>query len=98
MTVNAGKAKSILSQTFVENVNALNEDELGAMVVKAEQTIKALTDERKNDEKLNAAEQIAKDLRAGYTSAIKLEKEKIRHLLDKIQEIQDGDVNPNASV
>jgi hypothetical protein len=98
MSVSLGKAKSVLSKTWVDNVANLNEDEYAAMVVKAEQKIKALKEEMDNDEKLKAARQIAKDLSTGYSSVITMEKAKIRFLLEKIQEIQDGEVNPTASV
>jgi hypothetical protein len=43
-------------------------------------------------------EQIVKDLNAGYTSVIKMEEAKIAYLFEQIQVIQDGVVNPNASV
>lgn len=93
-----GKAKSILSKSFVENVKDISEDQAAEMIVKAEMKIKQLKEEQANDEKLNAAKQITKDLNAGYTSVIKMEEAKISYLLDQIQAIQDGEVNPDASV
>ena len=50
------------------------------------------------DENLQAAVQVKKDLEGGYKSAIKYEQAKIQYLLAKIEEIQEGDVNPHASV
>lgn len=88
----------VLSQSFVENNANISEDQAGELIVKAEQKIKLLEEERANDEKLAAAKQIAKDLNAGYTSAIKYEKAKISFLLEKIEEIQSGDVNPTSSL
>lgn len=87
---------SKLSQSFVDNAESLNEDEATALLVEAEQKIRALKEERNADEKLTAAKNIVKDLNAGYSSALSYEKSKIAFLLDKIQEIQDGNVNPHA--
>jgi len=98
MAVDLGKAKKILSQAFLENNQDLNEDEAALMVVKSEMQIKALREEMTSDEKLAAALQIAKDLKSGYSNAIKYEESKIQYLLAKIEEIQGGEVNPHASV
>lgn len=87
---------SKLSQSFVDNAQDLNEDEATALLVEAEQKIRALKEERNADEKLTAAKNIVKDLSAGYNSALSYEKSKISFLLDKIQEIQDGNVNPHS--
>lgn len=98
MAVDLGKAKKILSQAFLENNTAITEDGAAAMVVKSEMQIKALREEMNSDEKLAAAIQITKDLKTGYNNAIRYEEAKIQYLLAKIQEIQDGEVNPSASV
>ena len=92
------KARSILSKTFLDNIKDANEDVLNELVVKAELKIKALEEEKKNDERLNAAQEIVEDLKASYTSVIKMEKSKIQHLIEQIKTIQEGRVNPNASV
>jgi small-conductance mechanosensitive channel len=97
MTVDLGKAKKILSKTFLEDNESINEDKAAALIVKAEQTVKALSEEMQADEHLNAAKQVAKDLSSGYNNAIKYEQAKIQYLLAKIEEIQGG-VNPHASV
>lgn len=100
--VNKGKASSILSKTFTENHENINEDEAEHLIAVSEQKIKHIEEERTNDEKLAAAKQITKDLNGSYSSALKYEKAKIRFLLEKLEEIQSGSVNPssgaNASV
>jgi hypothetical protein len=93
-----GKAKSILGSTFVDNHNTINEDDAAHLVVKANQVIKDLQEEMDQHEELQAAMQIVKDLKSGYTNAIKYEQAKIYYLLEKIKEIQEGDVNPTASI
>lgn len=98
MAVDLGKARKILSQSFLDNHEEVNEDEAANMIVKAEQQIKALYEEKETDENLNAAKGVVKDLSAGYNNAIKYEQAKIQFLLAKIEEIQEGSVNPNASV
>jgi len=87
---------SKLSQSFVDNGADLNEDEATQLLVEAEKKIKLIKQEREADEKLQAAKSIAKELGAGYSSAMNYEKAKISFLLDKIEEIQDGSVNPHS--
>lgn len=98
MTVDLGKAKKILSKTFLEDNENISEDEAANLIVKAELTIKGLSEEMQADEHLSAAKQVVKDLTAGYSSAIKYEQAKIQYLLAKIEEIQEGSVNPSSSV
>ena len=88
---------TVLSKSFIDNNSNVNEDQAMEMIVRATQKIKELEDERHGDDKLNAAKQITKDLNAGYTSAIKYERAKIAFLLEKLEEIQSGDVNPTSS-
>jgi len=87
---------SKLSQSFVESGKDLNEDEATQLLVEAEKKIKLIKEERAADPKLSAAKAITKELGAGYTSAINYEKAKISFLLDKIEEIQSGSVNPHS--
>lgn len=96
--INYGKASSILSKAFVENHASISQDEAEHLIAKSEQKIKALKEEQANDEKLIAAQQIVKDLKSGYSSVVKLERAKIDFLLGKIQEIEDGDVNPTSGL
>lgn len=98
MGVDAGKAKKILSESFVENHSEVAEDEAQVLVIKSLQKIKGLEEEQADDDKLVAASQIVKDLKAGYGSAIQYEKAKISFLLDKIEEIQAGEVNPSSGL
>lgn len=91
-------SESKLSQSFVDNASSLNEDEATALLVESEQKLRLLKEERNADEKLTAAKNIAKDLNAGYSSAMSYEKAKINFLLDKINEIQDGNVNPTSGL
>lgn len=98
MALDLGKAKKILSSTFLEDNDRVSEDEAASLIVKSEQQIKALREEMTADEQLQAAAQVKKDLESGYKSAMKYEEAKIQYLLGKIEEIQDGDVNPDASV
>jgi hypothetical protein len=89
-------AKKTLSKSFVDNNENIDEDSAGALIVQAEQKIKEIDEERAADEKLAAAKQIVKDINSAYTSAIKYERAKIQFLLEKISEIQSGDVNPSS--
>lgn len=88
--------KKILSKSFVDNHENIDEDTAGQLIVKAEQKIKEIREERAADDKLAAAKQIVKDLNGAYTSAINYETAKIQFLLDKIAEIQSGEVNPSS--
>jgi hypothetical protein len=88
--------KKVLSKSFVDNHENVTEDVAGELIVRAEQKIKEIKEERNTDEKLRAAKEIAKDLNSGYNSAIRYEQAKIDFLLEKIAEIQDGEVNPGS--
>ena len=88
MSIDKGKARKILSQTFVENNKDVTADEARNMIIKAEQKLRLLTDEMNNDAKLQAAKQVVKDISTGYTSAIKYEYAKISFLLDKLEELE----------
>lgn len=96
MAVDLGKAKKILSQTFLEDNENINEDEAAHLIVKAEMTIKGLNEEMQADDRLNAAKQVVKDLQAGYNNAVKYEQAKIQYLLAKIEEIQAGPETEDA--
>lgn len=89
-------AKKVLSQSFVDNHENVSEDVAADLIVKAEQKVKAIREERSADERLAQAKQIVKDLNSAYTSAIKYEQAKIDFLLEKIEEIQSGEVNPTS--
>jgi triosephosphate isomerase len=98
MAVDIGKAKKVLNQAFLDNVSDISEDEAANLIVRSEQKLRDLRNEMANDEDLLGAQQVVKDLKGAYTSALKYEEAKISHLLEKIDEIQSGEVNPEASV
>jgi len=97
MSTDLGKVKSVLSETFVKDNEDITEDRAMELVIKSTIAIKDLEEEKTNDDSLNAAKSVVKDLSAGYASAVKYEKAKIKYCIAKIQEIQEG-VNPTASV
>ncbi len=90
------KSKFGLSKSFVDNHDNVNEDVAAELIVKAEQKIKEIEEEQSADERLAAAKNIVKDLNGSYTSAKKYERAKINYLLEKINEIQGGEVNPSS--
>jgi hypothetical protein len=98
MSLDLGRAKKILSSTFLEDNKDVSEDEAATLIVKAEQKIRDLQLEMEGDENLQAAIQVKKDLESGYKSVIAVEKAKIQYLLSRIDEIQSGEVNPHSSI
>lgn len=93
-----GKARTLLDQTFIEDVNDMNEDELAAQVIRALIRKKSLAEEMVGDERIQAAKQLVKDLESGYKDSMKMYDAKVGYILDKIKEIQEGNANPHASV
>lgn len=87
---------SKLNKSFLDNNESVNEDTASEQIVLATQKIREIEQEREADEKLAAAKQIVKDINSAYTSAIKYEKAKIQFFLEKIEEIQSGEVNPTS--
>lgn len=90
MSVDLGKARKILSETFVDDCSDLSKDRLQELVIEAEIKIKDLVEEKENDDQLNAAKAVVKDLSTGYNSALKYEKAKIQFLIDKLQDEDEG--------
>jgi hypothetical protein len=88
--------RKVLSKSFVDNHENVTEDVAADLVVKATQKIRDIKEERAADAKLAQAKEIVKDLNSAYTSAIKYEQAKIDFLLEKIDEIQSGAVNPSS--
>ena len=88
--------KKVLSKSFMDNHETVAEDVAGELIVKAEQKIKEIKEEKAADSKLEAARGIVKDLNSAYNSAIRYEEAKIDFLLEKIEEIQSGEVNPSS--
>lgn len=96
MSVDMGKAKKILSDAFVKNVDELSEDELLDQVISVENTVRELNEEQKNDEQLRAAKEVVKDLNAGYTNAMKHEKAKLDYLINRINELRNTEIGENS--
>jgi hypothetical protein len=96
MAIDLGAAKKVLSQSFTENHENIDEDSAKDLIAKCLKKIKALQEEMSQNERLQAAKQIVKDLESGYKSTVKYEEAKITFLLDKIEEIESGDVNPES--
>lgn len=89
---------SKMPKTFMESLVNLNEDTCMEEIVKCFQKVDEVEQDRDANEQLSKAKEIVKDLSAGYSSAIKLEKKKIRLLIKKLKEIQNGEINPTPSV
>ena len=92
----SNSVKKVLSKSFVDNHENVTEDVAGELIVRAEQKIREIKEEKAADEKLRTAREIVKDLNSSYNSAMKYEYAKIDFLLEKIEEIQAGDVNPSS--
>ncbi len=82
-----GKAEEVLSKSFVDNVKDLTAEELQELVIQCEKTVRKLKVEKKNDDRLNAAKDLVKDLSGAYSSAISYEEAKKSFLMDRIEEI-----------
>jgi len=92
------KVNKVLSSSFVENHQDITEDEAMEKITQCELTVRDLSEEKKNDDKLNAAKQIVKDLNNGYNSAINYEKAKIQFLLEQIEKIRANEVNHTSAL
>ena len=72
--------EKVLTESYVASKADLTETEAEKELIEAEFAIKQLHYEKENDQQLNAAREIVKDLNAGYSSASKYEKAKIEFL------------------
>lgn len=88
--------RKVLDKSFLDNHEEINEDTASELIVKSSMKIREIEEERSADENLAAAKQVVKDISSAYSSAVKYERAKISFLLEKIQEIQSGDVNPSS--
>lgn len=79
------KWEKVLSETFVSNNLNLSEEEAKAALIDSQFQIKDLLIEKEEDQQLNAAKEIVKDLNAGYNSVVAMEKAKIEFLLEVIE-------------
>lgn len=98
MSVKSNKTNTKLSNSFIENHKDINEDEAIEKVTSCSIIIKELEETKKNDAKLKAAREIAKDLSSAYSAAIKYEKAKIQFLLERIEAIRDNNINPTSGL
>lgn len=80
--------EKVLTESYVASKADLTETEAEKELIEAEFAIKQLHYEKENDQQLNAAREIVKDLNAGYSSASKYEKAKIEFLLEKIENLR----------
>jgi membrane-bound ClpP family serine protease len=79
------KWEKTLSETFVSNNINLSEEEAKQKLIDSQFQIKDLLEEKEENQQLNAAKEIVKDLNAGYNSVITMEKAKIEFLLEVIE-------------
>lgn len=77
--------EKVLSDTFVSNNKDLTEEEAKSKLIESQFAIKQINQEKEDDDQLNAAKEIVKELNAGYGSAVKHEKAKIEFLLEVIE-------------
>jgi hypothetical protein len=88
---------SKLGTAFIENFQNVAQDVAEQEIVKCLQKISLLKEEMAADPKLSELKEMVKDLAGGYKSVIKVEKAKIDFFVEKIEEIQSGEVNPTSS-
>jgi hypothetical protein len=79
------KWEKILSETYVSANLNLTEEEAKNKLIEAQFAIKQINQEKEDDEQLNSAKEIAKELGAGYSAAAKHEKAKVEFLLEIIE-------------
>lgn len=77
--------EKVLSETFVSNNKDLSEEDAKSKLIQAQFAIKQINSEKEDDDQLNAAKEIVKELNAGYGAATKHEKAKIEFLLEVIE-------------
>jgi hypothetical protein len=80
--------EKVLTESWVANRKALSEEEAEKEVVGIEFEMKNILHEKENNQELNAAKEILKDLNSGFSSALKYEKAKIEFLLEHIENIR----------
>lgn len=78
--------KKLLTDTYVSDRVSISEDDAIKELTNASFTIRQILSEKEDDEPLQEAKMIVKDMNAGYNSAVKYEKAKVEFLLEKIEE------------
>lgn len=90
--------KMELNETFVANNKDLNEDQIIEKIAECAMMMAELKRIKKDDDQLNAAKDIVKQLAKGHNAAINLERSKIDFLLDELKAIRDNQVNPTSGL
>jgi hypothetical protein len=84
--VNLDKVLKALGSSVKDEMDAMDETDLRRQIVAAEASIRETEAELADDEKLQGAKEIVKDLQKGYTEVKKAQKAKVKyalHLLDE---------------
>jgi polyhydroxyalkanoate synthesis regulator phasin len=89
MSVDKSSTNKILSASFMDNIGELSEQEAFDKILTALDAIKQIKEEADNDDQLNVAKEIVKDLNGGYRDAMKVEKAKIDALRDHIKTLRN---------
>lgn len=89
------KWEKVLSDTYVANNIGLSEESAKVKLIEAQFSIKKINEEKDNDDQLNAAKEVLKELNAGYNAATKHEKAKIEFLLEVIESRRSAKVGGN---
>jgi hypothetical protein len=89
--------EKVLSSSFVNNNKDLSEEEAKTKVIESQFAIKSIKGEKENDDQLNAAKEIVKELNAGYSAAEKHERAKIEFLLEVIEAKRIAKANAGVS-
>lgn len=71
---------------FKDEADGMTESVLRAQIIQAEANIKAVENERDEDEKLTGAKELVKDLSGPYRDAISAQRAKIAYLLHRLEE------------
>ena len=85
--------EKVLTESYVSNRKNLTEEDAEKELVQAEFEIKNILHEKDNNQQLQAAKEIVKDLVSGFGSAVKYEKAKIEFLLEQIENIRGTNKN-----
>ena len=79
------KWEKILSETYVSTNLNISEEEAKNKLIEAQFAIKQILSEKDEDTQLASAKEIAKELGAGYSAAVKHEAAKVEFLLEIIE-------------
>jgi len=82
--------EKVLTESWVSNNKTLSEADAEKQLIFSEFEVKKILAAKEEDTQLSAAKEIAKDLNAGYSSAVKYEKAKIEFLLEHIESIRNA--------